>query len=304
MDPSRVNTFQGKSHLYASYCTTTEERVPLQKEPSEAQPIPSPPYPSEAPVKPQTDLSPRPSPSTTIPDSILDSSGRNHGCHSSSDKSISGMRVKNHSKVSMIMYPFLCVHRFSYQARKFKTLKVQIQEGQEQAKPEIHTTTCEEVSSLEAQIGIKRSLKKQWMQKRVYLGCSRCGGQEMYGLRRRRIAQELLKGERATQTPTSTIFGDDETIAQVLLNMIQAKAVSREKEKGEDESESKSDGIPEAEKKFKQLSSDEEMARKVQEEWEGKEERKRLAEEEATNDALIRNYDDIKARIKADRHLC
>ncbi|GKF86603.1 hypothetical protein Tco_0254430, partial [Tanacetum coccineum] len=32
--------------------------------------------------------------------------------------------------------------------------------------------------------------------------------------------------------PTSTIFGDYETIAKVLLNMSQAKAVSREKEKG------------------------------------------------------------------------
>ncbi|GJS55759.1 putative ribonuclease H-like domain-containing protein [Tanacetum coccineum] len=53
-----------------------------------------------------------------------------------------------------------------------------------------------------------------------------------------------------------------------------------------------------AEKKFKQLASDEEMARKVQEEWEGEEERKRLDEEEATNEALIRKYDDIKARIK------
>ncbi|GKG27761.1 hypothetical protein Tco_0406088, partial [Tanacetum coccineum] len=35
-----------------------------------------------------------------------------------------------------------------------------------------------------------------------------------------------------TPTPTPTIFGDDETIAQVLLNMSQAKAVLREKEKG------------------------------------------------------------------------
>ncbi|GJR05325.1 hypothetical protein Tco_0528309 [Tanacetum coccineum] len=114
---------------------------------------------------------------------------------------------------------------------------------------------------------------------------------------------------QVTQTPTSTIFGDDETIAKVLLNMSQAKAVSREKEKGvelkdieetdiprptstrslltlkplpkidpkdkgkkkieeEDESESESDDIPQAEKKFKQLESDEEMARKIQEEWE------------------------------------
>ncbi|GKF44865.1 hypothetical protein Tco_0131417, partial [Tanacetum coccineum] len=37
---------------------------------------------------------------------------------------------------------------------------------------------------------------------------------------------------QATQTPTSTIFGDDETIAKVLLNLSQAKEVSREKEKG------------------------------------------------------------------------
>ncbi|GJW72941.1 hypothetical protein Tco_0132311 [Tanacetum coccineum] len=35
-----------------------------------------------------------------------------------------------------------------------------------------------------------------------------------------------------TSTTTPTMFGDDETIAQVILNMSQAKAVSREKEKG------------------------------------------------------------------------
>ncbi|GKF60446.1 hypothetical protein Tco_0177232, partial [Tanacetum coccineum] len=49
-------------------------------------------------------------------------------------------------------------------------------------------------------------------------------------------------------------------------------------------------------KKFKQLESDEELARKIQEEWEEEEERKKAA-----NEALIRNFDDIKARIEADR---
>ncbi|GJW57630.1 ribonuclease H-like domain-containing protein [Tanacetum coccineum] len=150
--------------------------------------------------------------------------------------------------------------------------------------------------------------------------------------------------QTSTQTPTSMIFGDDETIATLLLNMSQAKAASKEKEKGvelkdveeidrprptstrslltlkplpkidpkdkgkkkieeEDESESESDGIPQAEKKFKQLESDEELARKVQEEWEAEEERNRIAEEKATNEALIKNFDDIKARIEADRLL-
>ncbi|GKA59953.1 hypothetical protein Tco_0759266 [Tanacetum coccineum] len=143
---------------------------------------------------------------------------------------------------------------------------------------------------------------------------------------------------------TAKVVGDNETIAQVLLNMSQAKAVSREKEKGvelkdveeterprptstrslltlkplpkidpkdkgkkkieeEDESDTESEGIPEAEKKFKQLARDEEMARKVQEDWEAEEEVKKLAEEEAIKTALSNEYDFIQARIKADRLL-
>ncbi|GJX25103.1 hypothetical protein Tco_0231399 [Tanacetum coccineum] len=46
------------------------------------------------------------------------------------------------------------------------------------------------------------------------------------------MTYERTKGRSATPTtptPTPTIFGDDETITQVLINMSQAKAVSREK---------------------------------------------------------------------------
>ncbi|GJY16717.1 hypothetical protein Tco_0387139 [Tanacetum coccineum] len=155
------------------------------------------------------------------------------------------------------------------------------------------------------------------------------------------------KGRSATPTTpttTPTMFGDDETIAQVLLNMSQAKAVSREKEKGvelkdveeterprptltrslltlkplpkidlkdkgkkkikeDDESDTESKGIPEAKKKFKQLARDEEMVRKVQEDWEAEEEVKKLAEEEAIKTALLNEYDFIQARMEADRLL-
>ncbi|GJZ85622.1 hypothetical protein Tco_0650961 [Tanacetum coccineum] len=138
------------------------------------------------------------------------------------------------------------------------------------------------------------------------------------------------KGKSATQTaptttstPTPIIFGDDETIAQVLITMSQNK--QKEKEKGveiwniediersrptstrfvltlkplpkidpkdkgkkmideEGESDTELDDIIEAEKKFKMLVKDEEVARKVQEEWEAEEEKKRLAEEEATKE--------------------
>ncbi|GJZ44107.1 hypothetical protein Tco_0591362 [Tanacetum coccineum] len=46
-----------------------------------------------------------------------------------------------------------------------------------------------------------------------------------------------------------------------------------------------------------------ELARKMQEEWEAEEERNRIAEENDANEDLIRDFDDIKARIEADRLL-
>ncbi|GJR88108.1 hypothetical protein Tco_0212119 [Tanacetum coccineum] len=163
--------------------------------------------------------------------------------------------------------------------------------------------------------------------------------------------EEQSKEEIASQasqtsslTPTSVIFGDDETIATLLINMSKAKSISKEKEKGvelkdvedtdrpkttstrstltlkplpkidpkdkgkkkieeEDETESEDDDIPQVVKKFKQIENDEELARKVQEEWEAEEEKNKIAEEEEANEALIKNFDDVKARIEADRIL-
>ncbi|GJY85246.1 hypothetical protein Tco_0499272 [Tanacetum coccineum] len=95
------------------------------------------------------------------------------------------------------------------------------------------------------------------------------------------------KSQTMTSTPTPTVFGDDETIAQVLVTMSQNKL--KQKEKGidpkakgkgiieeEDESDTESEDINEAKKKFKMLANDEEMAKKVQEEWEAEEGKKRL----------------------------
>ncbi|GJR98787.1 hypothetical protein Tco_0270961 [Tanacetum coccineum] len=150
--------------------------------------------------------------------------------------------------------------------------------------------------------------------------------------------------QTAPTTTTPTIFGDDETIAQVLIIMSQNKEKLKEKEKGvelkdveeterprptstrslltlkplpkidpkdkgkkmieeEDESDTDSEDITEAKKKFKQLARDEEVARKVQEDWEAEEEVKKLAEEEATKAALSNEYDFIQARLNADKIL-
>ncbi|GJU34017.1 hypothetical protein Tco_1182371 [Tanacetum coccineum] len=119
-----------------------------------------------------------------------------------------------------------------------------------------------------------------------------------------RISEKNAKGVelRVERSERPRLFQPDILTLKPLPN-IDLKDKGKKKIEEEDESETESEGIPEAEKKFKQLASDEEMARKLQEDWETKEERERLAEEEATNDALIRNYDDIKARIEADRLL-
>ncbi|GJR50555.1 putative ribonuclease H-like domain-containing protein [Tanacetum coccineum] len=125
----------------------------------------------------------------------------------------------------------------------------------------------------------------------------------------------------ATQTPTSTIFGDDETIAKVIFNMSQAKAVSREKEKGVELKDIEETDRPRPtstrslltlkplpkidpkDKGKKKIEEEDESESESDEEWEGEEERNRIAEEKAINEALIRNYDDIKAIIEADRLL-
>ncbi|GKA06535.1 hypothetical protein Tco_0685759 [Tanacetum coccineum] len=125
--------------------------------------------------------------------------------------------------------------------------------------------------------------------------------------------------QTSTLTPSSVIFGDDETIATLLINMSKAKAVSKEKEKGVELKDVEEiertrptstrslltlKPLPKIDPKDKgKKKIEEEDESEIQEEWEAEEEKNRLAEEEATNEALVKNFDDVKARIKADRIL-
>ncbi|GJW77362.1 putative ribonuclease H-like domain-containing protein [Tanacetum coccineum] len=62
------------------------------------------------------------------------------------------------------------------------------------------------------------------------------------------------------------------------------------------------DELVQLKENFKQLENDKSLARKVQEEWEAEEEKNKIAEEEAANEALIKNFDDVKARMRPDRN--
>ncbi|GKC73298.1 hypothetical protein Tco_1119181, partial [Tanacetum coccineum] len=274
--------------------------------------------------------------------------GGNHGGQSSSDKSLSG----NEGDMRLQSVYDLCISlctQVTDQAKEIKYLKAQIKKLKKKAKPIItHHKAWMKSVSMKQRLAGKKSLKKQWMQieskemkeKEVSTEDALSTDKEKdstdipdKGIDKKKVSTDKEKdstdrldegtvdqteGRSATPTtptPTPTTFRDDETIAQVLLNTSQAKAVSREKEKGvelkdkckkkieEDESDTESEDIKETEKKFKMLAHDEEIARKMQEDCETEEERKRLAEEEATNVALIQDFDDIKARMEVDRLL-
>ncbi|GJU97554.1 hypothetical protein Tco_1326825 [Tanacetum coccineum] len=316
--------FLGKvTPLFASMLVQpTEDEGTTSERPSEPQPTPSPPYPSEANIEPQSDPSSRPSPTIHIPDSIPEASSENQGDQSSSDRSLSG----NEGGMTLQSVYDLCISLCTQvidQAKEIKHLKAQIKKLKKQAKPVItHHRAWMKSVSLKQRLAGKKTLKANWIQKESVskqgrksakaetsvhkdplfdefpedildymetedaqdVGRSRNGvnkekegtedavstedvvstDKEKVSIDRSKVSTDRTRDSTdkekegtdkdkvstvsldegiddrtkarsappITPTTTPTMFGDDETIAQVLLNMSQAKAVSREKEKG------------------------------------------------------------------------
>ncbi|GJY65602.1 hypothetical protein Tco_0467840 [Tanacetum coccineum] len=382
--------FLGKvTPLFASMLVQlTEDEGTTLERPSEPQPIPYPPHPSEATVKPQSDPSFRPSPTPNIPDSIPESSSGNHGGQSSSDKSLLG----NEGDMTLQSVYDLCISlciQVTDQAKEITHLKAQIKKLKKQSKPVItHHRAWMKSVSLKQRLAGKKSLKKNWMQRESVSKQGRKSAKAEPSVHRNPLFDELdndaidnmdtkdaqdvgrtrnesnvstdrskvsidrLKDSTdkeeegtdkdkdstvsqdegtegrsvtpitSTTTPTitpittPTMFGDDETIAQVLLNMSQAKAVLRKNEKGVELKDVEEIERPRPAstrslltlKPLPKIDPKDKGKNKIKEEDESdteseEEERKRLAEEEATKIALSDEYDFIQARIKADRLL-
>ncbi|GJV92357.1 putative ribonuclease H-like domain-containing protein [Tanacetum coccineum] len=240
--------FSGKvTPLFATMLVQpTQDEGASSERPSEAQPTPSPAPTSEVPYEPQTDsspaqtsevpiehqpnLSPRPSPTTTIPDSIPETSGENLGGHSSSDKSLSG----NEGDMTLQSVYDLCLSLCAQSMDAKYLLKANV--GKKEILKETMGTqrvyTVDHMETENAQdVGRTREIvdeEKEIDEKEYYTKDPSISTDS-------KLIDHTEEGSatQATQTPTSTIFGDDETIAKVLLNMSQAKAVFREKEKAE-----------------------------------------------------------------------
>ncbi|GJW75723.1 hypothetical protein Tco_0135093 [Tanacetum coccineum] len=227
--------------------------------PSEPQPTPSPSHPSEANVEPPSDLSPRPSPTPHILDSIPESSDGNQGGHSSSDKSLSG----NEGDMTLQSVYDLCISlctQVSDQAKEIQRLKAQIKKLKKQSKPgrksakgepsvhkdslfdDIPKDTLDYMETEDAQdVGRSRDVVNEEKERMLMLNTD---GSKVSTNKEKDSTERTNKGTddqtevrratqtiQTTQTPTSTMFGDDETIAQVFLNISQAKAVCKRKEK-------------------------------------------------------------------------
>ncbi|GKB75820.1 hypothetical protein Tco_0942715 [Tanacetum coccineum] len=250
--------FSGKvTPLFASMLVqSTEDGGATSERPSEPQPTPSLPHPSEANVEPQSDPSPRPSPTPHIPDSIPEVSGGNQG-QSSSDRSLSGTKGGMTLQSVYDLCISLCTQQRLAGKKSLKSNCIQKEsvskQGRKSAKaePSIHKDPLfdklddDEIDNMDTEdaqdVGRTRdgmNAEKEGTEDAVSTEDVEKEGTDKdkdstvsldEGTDDRTQARSATP---TTPTTTPTIFGDDETIAQVRLNMSQAKAVSREKEKG------------------------------------------------------------------------
>ncbi|GJT97531.1 putative ribonuclease H-like domain-containing protein [Tanacetum coccineum] len=322
-----------------------DEGAPSER-PFEAQPTPSPPHPSEATIDPQSDPSPRPLRSTTIPDSILETSGGNHGgFRSSQGNSTLEGTDQEAQEASQTWKRSL--------KKNWKQKEYVSKQGRKSAKaePSVHKDplfdempedTLDYMETEDAQdVGRTRDVvdeekenvedvlstaqqkvstdKEKVSTNRPIVstdGSKVSTNKEKDSIDRTdQSTDDQTEGGRATQTtqtPTSTIFGDDETIAQVLLNMFQAKAVSKEKEKGVEFKDIEETKRPRPTstrslltlKPLPKIDPKDKGKKKIKEEDESESESDGIPEAEKKFKQLVSDEEMArKARIKADRLL-
>ncbi|GJX89577.1 putative ribonuclease H-like domain-containing protein [Tanacetum coccineum] len=257
--------FDGKTSDSRTYTSP----APTSEVPHEPQPDSSPAHTSEVPLEQQTDPSPRPSHTTTIPDSILETSGGNLGGHSSSDKSLSG----NEGELTLqSVYDLIFLMKF--------------------AKGE---------SSVQRVLCLMKILRYSIDYMETENAQNEGRTREMVD-EDKEIDENILSTEDVLSTDKEGVSTEENCeVLRHIEGTERTLKVLRAHDGNLRSNVESTDGIERT--KVKQLESDEEMARKIQEEWEAEEERNRIAEEKAANEALIRNFDDIKARIEADKLL-
>ncbi|GJT62982.1 putative ribonuclease H-like domain-containing protein [Tanacetum coccineum] len=282
---------EGASSDRPSKAQPTPSPAPTSEVPNKPQTDSSPAQTSEVPIEHQPNQSPRPSPTTTIPDSIPETSNENLGGHLSSDKSLSG----NEGDTTLQSVYDLCLSlcaQVSDQAKKIQHLKAQITKLKKQAKPVIkHHRAWLKSVSLKQKFPRKSFSKKHRVHKESVSKQGRKFAKGESSVQRDPLFDEIpedivdhMETENAQdEERTREIVDEDKEIDENILSTEDVLSTDKEgvstdmepkidqktegrwkKLKTENESESESDGIPEAEKQsLNSLKSDEEMRGKT-----------------------------------------
>ncbi|GJY48986.1 putative ribonuclease H-like domain-containing protein [Tanacetum coccineum] len=277
---------------------------------SEAQPTPSPEPTSEAPneslhdsssaqssevpFEQQPDLSPspvssspNPSPTPNIPDSIPEHTGENLGDHSFNDTSLSG----NEDAMTLQNVYDLCISlckQVSDQAKEIKLLKAKITKLKKKANPVIkHFKAYQKRISKEQRQQRKRLSKKKKVQ---IESVSKQG-------------RKNAKGDDEVSTAKEGVSTDFEKVStdRPKLSTDDLKVSTDEQMESNDDQVDASEEIFEGTED--QREGIEEKVESTAEQKESTEEQTKEDQIYTTNEALIKDFDDIKARIEADRIL-
>ncbi|GKD39791.1 hypothetical protein Tco_1259998, partial [Tanacetum coccineum] len=240
----------------------TKDEGEASERPSDSQPIPSPPHPSEDQPQIQPDPSPIPSPSIAIPDSNPEVFGRNHKGQSSNDASLSGnedgltlqsQEAKERSQTTYHTSQSLDedkIGKEDFSKEKgdpaFDDLDdfVDVDDTLDYMKTEddqnegrTSSVVLEEKESAYKEVSVEApdstDKPNEGTDKKNKGTDKQDGSTDIIKVcthRQGKGTADQNEGKNATQTaptPTSThtptIFGDDETIAQVLITMSQNK---------------------------------------------------------------------------------
>ncbi|GKE38467.1 hypothetical protein Tco_1461872, partial [Tanacetum coccineum] len=276
---------------------------------SEPQPTPSPPHPSADKHETQPDPSPRPSPTIPIPDSLPEGSGGNHGDQAKEIKHLKAQIKKLKEKDKPERKPAKAeptVHKDPAfddlddvdvnDAMDYMETNAYMQKG---------VSTEDQVSTVKPDEGTD---KPKVSTDKPEVSTAKPKEVEVSSDKLDEGTTEPKNGSSNESTAPTTIFRDDETIAEFLVSISQNKVKQKgveikdaedsdrpratstrsvltlkplpkidPKDKGkkvleeEAESDAESKRVDEAARKFDQLAKDEEIARKVQEDWEAEE---------------------------------
>ncbi|GJW63463.1 hypothetical protein Tco_0115347 [Tanacetum coccineum] len=297
--------------------------APTSEVPNESLPDSTSTQPSEEPYEQQPDPSPRPSPQPSptpiVPDSIPEPTGENLGDHSSNDTSLLG----NEDDMTLPNVYDLCISlckQVSDQAKEIKLLKAQITKLKKQAKPVIkHFKEYLKTVSLQKRLSKKSSSKKQRMHKRnvskqgrkIAKGESSVQRNPMFDVMPEDNIDHMEADNAQSEGRTKEMVDEDKELDEDRLSTEDGvstvkERVSTDLEKVSTDFEKVSTDKPLVSTDGSKVSTDKQIEGaddQVEEEWELRVKRIELLKKKATNEALIKNFDDIKARIEQNRIL-